>query len=101
MFFFHIMPYIFHKGVELFHLLSLALSLGFSFILSSNINGYFIDYPWHFHCDFHSYPLSILLDISLFISANFIAIFIIIPVRYYWIFNSISLVLSLRFHTYP
>src|SRR6266567_432496 len=78
MFFIHIMPYIFHKGI-----------------------GYFIHCLWHFHCNFHSYSLVISLDISLFIPGAFIAIFIIISWRYYWIFHYLSLALLLRFHIYP
>src|SRR6266700_2649304 len=71
MFLFHIMPYIFHKGVDLFHSLSGALSLQFSFLFPA--------------------------DISLFIPITFIAIFIHIPCRYYWIFHCLSLPISLRF----
>jgi hypothetical protein len=58
---------------------------------------YFIDYPWHFHCDFLSYCLAISMDISLFIPITFIAIFIHIPCQYYWIFHCLSLPISLRF----
>src|SRR6266567_1191528 len=77
MFFIHIMPCIFHKGI-----------------------GYFIDCLGHFHCDFHLYSLGISLDISLFTPGTFIAIFIIILWRYHGIFHYRSLALSLRFHNY-